>query len=44
MNGYQTGKQTVLVSHRGLSYSLVISLILVRPLINANQMGRLNEA
>ena len=44
MNAYQAGKETVLMNHRVLSYSLVISLTLMRPLINDNQIGKLNEA
>lgn len=44
MNGYQAGKQTVLMNHRVLSYSLVISLILMRPVINDKQIGKLNKA
>lgn len=32
------------MNHRVLSYSLVISLTLMRPLINDNQIGKLNEA
>lgn len=44
MNAYQAEKETVLMNHRVLSYSLVISLILMRPLITDNQIGKLNEA